>query len=80
MGFLPWLNKEKKQEGTPKEEEQEGTVTYEVSVFEFGPTVSAGGSLLKGLCTGDNPDAIQACSWVVEKNQGGKKLKYKVEF
>lgn len=79
MGFLPWLGKDKQQEEEQKETEQESK-PEEVSVFEFGPSVPVGGSVLKGMCIGENPDAIQACAWTVAKSQDKKKLKYHVEF
>jgi hypothetical protein len=54
------------------------------SVFAFGPTVAVGGEVLRGMCAGDDPDAIQACTWTVEKaepgGRGGKALAYVVEF
>ncbi|KAG2486211.1 hypothetical protein HYH03_015173 [Edaphochlamys debaryana] len=53
------------------------------SVFEFGPTVSVGSDYMRGVCTGDNPDAIQACTWTIEEAQGKPKEKrhvFRVEF
>jgi hypothetical protein len=52
------------------------------SVFAFGPVVAPGGDVLRGMCAGDDPDAIQACTWTIEKAQGGggKAHAYVVEF
>jgi hypothetical protein len=53
------------------------------SVFEFGPLVQASSEYMRGVCTGDNPDAIQACTWTIEEVQGKPKEKkhvYRVEF
>jgi len=58
------------------------------SVFAFGPIVGAGGEVLRGMCAGDDPDAIQACTWTIEKAEtaprpkmmGGKAHAYVVEF
>lgn len=55
------------------------------SVFEFGPLVTVGQDVMRGVCTGDNPDAIHACSWSIEPAvaQGkarDKKHLYRVEF
>jgi hypothetical protein len=68
-------------------------VARPTSVFAFGPTVSAGGEVLRGMCAGDDPDAIQACTWTIEKAEasprpgapgaargGGKMHAYVVEF
>ncbi|GFR40629.1 hypothetical protein Agub_g1211 [Astrephomene gubernaculifera] len=53
------------------------------SVFEFGPMVQVGSEIMRGVCTGDNPDAIQACTWTIEEAQGKPKEKkhvFRVEF
>jgi hypothetical protein len=53
------------------------------SVFEFGPTVAQGQSFMRGLCSGDDPDVIQACTWSEEVAQGRPRDKhhlYRVEF
>ncbi|GIL47898.1 hypothetical protein Vafri_4517 [Volvox africanus] len=53
------------------------------SVFEFGPLVQMGSDYMRGVCTGDNPDAIQACTWTIEEAQGKPKEKkhvFRVEF
>ncbi|GLC58799.1 hypothetical protein PLESTB_001402300 [Pleodorina starrii] len=53
------------------------------SVFEFGPMVQVGSDYMRGVCTGDNPDAIQACTWTIEEAQGKPKEKkhlFRVEF
>lgn len=53
------------------------------SVFEFGTTVQVGADFMRGVCTGDDPDAIQACTWSVEPLQGKAKEKkhlYRIEF
>ena len=53
------------------------------SVFEFGPTVSIGQSYMRGVCTGDDPDTIQACAWQIEPVQGKPREKhhlYRIEF
>mmetsp|Transcript_21355 Transcript_21355/g.46679 ORF Transcript_21355/g.46679 Transcript_21355/m.46679 type:complete len:110 (+) Transcript_21355:84-413(+) len=53
------------------------------SVFEFGPTVQVGQDILRGVCAGDDPDAIQACTWSIEPAQGKPKDKqhtYRIEF
>jgi hypothetical protein len=65
-------------------------VARPTSVFAFGPTVAPGGEVLRGMCAGDDPDAIQACTWTVEKAEasprpgaaarGGKSHAYVVEF
>jgi hypothetical protein len=54
-----------------------------VSVFEFGSTVQVGTDFLRGVCSGDNPDAVQACTWSVEPLEGKpreKKPAYRIEF
>lgn len=54
-----------------------------LSVFEFGPMVQVGSDYMRGVCTGDNPDAIQACTWTIEEAQGKPKEKkhvFRVEF
>ena len=53
------------------------------SLFEFGPLVQVGQNYMRGVCTGDDPDAIQACTWTIEEAQGkvkDKKHIYRVEF
>lgn len=53
------------------------------SVFEFGQTVQVGADFMRGVCTGDDPDAIQACTWSIEQAQGKpkeKKHQYRIEF
>lgn len=53
------------------------------SVFEFGPMVQLGQEYMRGVCTGDNPDAIQACTWTIEEAQVKPKEKkhiFRVEF
>ncbi|GLI69614.1 hypothetical protein VaNZ11_014281 [Volvox africanus] len=53
------------------------------SVFEFGTLVQVGSEYMRGVCTGDNPDAIQACTWTIEEAQGKPKEKkhvFRVEF
>ena len=53
------------------------------SVFEFGPTVSIGQNYMRGVCTGDDPDTIQACAWQIEPVQGKPREKhhlYRIEF
>lgn len=60
-----------------------GALPRPSSIFEFGPSVSVGDDFMKGMCTGDNPDAIQACTWTVEQLQGKAKEKkpvYRIEF
>jgi hypothetical protein len=56
--------------------------TRPTSVFAFGPVVAPGGDVLRGMCAGDDPDAIQACTWTIEKAQqgAGKAHAYVVEF
>ena len=54
-----------------------------VSVFEFGPSTQVGSDFLRGVCSGDNPDAVQACTWSVDTLQGKpreKKPAYRIEF
>ncbi len=54
-----------------------------VSVFEFGAPVQIGNAFLRGVCSGDNPDAVQACTWSVDTLQGKpreKKPVYRIEF
>jgi hypothetical protein len=56
-------------------------ITRPTSIFEFGPPVAGGGEFLRGMCAGDNPDAIQACTWSVEQVQvKAKARKFLVEF
>lgn len=53
------------------------------SVFEFGQTVLVGSDMMRGVCTGEDPDAIQACTWSIEPAQGKPKEKkhaYRIEF
>ncbi|KAF5833963.1 hypothetical protein DUNSADRAFT_9527 [Dunaliella salina] len=54
------------------------------SVFEYGPTVSVGGEYMRGVCTGEDPDALQACTWSLEPVPGArpkdKKHLYRIEF
>lgn len=53
------------------------------TVFEFGPTVKAGDVVLNGVCTGDNPDVLQACTWSLEQidpKSKDRKPQYRVEF
>lgn len=52
-----------------------------LSTFEFGPVVIPGGDVLRGVCTGENPNVIQACTWSLDKLEGaGKKPAYRIEF
>eukprot|EP00798_Chlamydomonas_sp_ICE-L_P006100 gene6100-2698_t len=55
------------------------------SVFEFGPTVTLGKPFMRGMCTGDDPDAIHACTWSIEavdpqSNGKTQPRKFRVEF
>ena len=53
------------------------------SLFEFGPTVAVGTEIMRGTCTGDDPDAILACTWHLEPAQGKPRDKvhsYRIEF
>jgi hypothetical protein len=53
------------------------------SIFEFGKPVAISSEHLVGMCAGDNPDAIQACTWTVEPLQGKAREKrplYRIEF
>jgi hypothetical protein len=53
------------------------------SIFEFGKPVPISSDHLVGMCAGDNPDAIQACTWTVEPLQGKAREKrpiYRIEF
>ncbi len=53
------------------------------SVFEFGHAVQQGQDYMRGVCTGDDPDAIQACTWSLEPWSGKAKDKrhaYRIEF
>lgn len=55
------------------------------SVFEFGHTVSVGQEYMRGVCTGENPDAIQACTWSIEvapqpAKPKEKKSTFRIEF
>lgn len=53
------------------------------SIFEFGPSVAGGSDYLRGMCAGDNPDAIQACTWSMEQAPGrarDKRPLYRIEF
>lgn len=56
--------------------------TTATSVFEFGPVVSAGQDFMRGVCIGDDPDAIQACTWSVETAQRSREKHhlYRIEF
>jgi hypothetical protein len=74
MGFLgfPWFGQ--------RESDANKSDTGSKTLFEFGNLVPAGGTVLRGVCTGDDPEAIQACTWSVEKVQQGKKPRYRVEF
>ena len=60
-----------------------GFLPKPVSVFEFGAPVAVGTEFLRGVCSGDNPDAVQACTWSVDALQGKpreKKPVYRIEF
>lgn len=53
------------------------------SLFEFGPMVNLDQDFLRGVCTSENPDAIQACTWSLEQTEGKPKDKrhaYRIEF
>ena len=53
------------------------------SVFEYGPMVTAGADYMRGVCTGEDPDALQACTWSLEPVQAKPKEKkhmYRIEF
>jgi hypothetical protein len=53
------------------------------SLFEFGPLVQVGSDIMRGVCVGEDPDAIQACTWHVEPAQGKPRDKahtYRIEF
>lgn len=54
------------------------------SVFEFGPAAQPGQLYMRGVCIGDDPDAIQACSWSIEPVTQGKGREtnhlYRIEF
>jgi hypothetical protein len=55
------------------------------SVFEFGAPLQAGQLFMRGVCAGEDPDAIQACAWSVEPVPAGKQGKdkrhvYRIEF
>ncbi|KIZ06382.1 hypothetical protein MNEG_1569 [Monoraphidium neglectum] len=53
------------------------------SIFEFGKPVPLSSDHLVGNCAGDNPDAIQACTWTIEPLQGKSREKrpvYRIEF
>jgi hypothetical protein len=53
------------------------------SIFEFGKPVPISSDHLVGMCAGDNPDAIQACTWTIEPLQGKAREKrptYRIEF
>lgn len=53
------------------------------SIFEFGKPLPITADHLVGMCAGDNPDAIQACTWSIEPLQGKAREKrpvYRIEF
>ncbi|GBF92293.1 hypothetical protein Rsub_05376 [Raphidocelis subcapitata] len=53
------------------------------SIFEFGKPAPVTAEHLVGMCAGDNPDAIQACTWTIEPLQGKAREKrplYRIEF
>lgn len=53
------------------------------NLFEFGPLVGLGQDFLRGVCTSENPDAIQACTWSLEQVEVKPKHKrhaYRIEF
>lgn len=53
------------------------------SIFEFGKPVAISSDHLVGMCAGDNPEAIQACTWTIEPLQGKPREKrpvYRIEF
>ena len=53
------------------------------SIFEFGKPAPVSADHLVGMCAGDNPDAIQACTWTIEPLQGKAREKrpvYRIEF
>lgn len=59
------------------------TMARPTSIFEFGEPVPVGGEVLRGMCAGTDPDAIQACTWSLEPVQGkGRERRphYRVEF
>lgn len=60
-----------------------GLLPKPMSTFEFGPPVTVGGTIMTGVCSGDNPNVIQACAWTLETLQGkpgDKKPAYRIEF
>jgi len=51
------------------------------SIFEFGKPVPLGAEFLRGMCAGDDPDAIQACAWTIEEAADKQKRPlYRIEF
>ncbi|MEW5307920.1 MAG: hypothetical protein WDW38_010569 [Sanguina aurantia] len=55
------------------------------NLFEFGPLVNLDQDFLRGVCTSENPDAIQACTWSLERVERkvkpkGKRHAYRIEF
>lgn len=91
MGF-PWGGKDKGAEAADSKKgfsikpevpsPQEAAPSQASSVFEFGPTVQVGQDYLRGVCIGEDPDAIQACTWSVEPAQKTKEKHhlYRIEF
>lgn len=53
----------------------------EMSVIDFGETVAAGGSVVKGFCAHSGTDEIQACIWKVDSAAPGtSKPRIHIEF
>lgn len=53
------------------------------STFEFGPLVAGGSNYMRGNCAGENPDAVQACTWTIEPlpvKPREKRHLYRIEF
>jgi hypothetical protein len=51
------------------------------STFEFGPTIAGGGSVMRGLCSGADPDIVQACTWTLEPVEARqRKAAFRIEF
>jgi hypothetical protein len=98
MGFGPWGKKEEPAAAAKggsaaktglvsvKEAGQPAPSTHDApaasSVFEFGPVVPVGQDFMRGVCVGDDPDAIQACTWSVEPAQRSREKHhhYRIEF
>lgn len=63
----------------------EPSAPHPSSVFEFGATVSVGKPFMRGVCTGEDPDAIHACTWSIEAVDAqslgkAQPRKFRVEF